>query len=147
MWDELNTGVEHKKNLRRKCNYHNVLSHHRKEYAQGWICTRATWAAAECGASKRAAKMRVYVHFSSKFLNINFQYLNPKNLDLLYYESYQNVITVFIFKNSRFDNNKCARPRSHFKHRSINTIEFPALGLKLQNFYTRADIGARKVHH
>ena len=30
----LNTRVEeHKKNLGRKCNYHNVLSHHRKEYA------------------------------------------------------------------------------------------------------------------
>ena len=30
----LNTRVEeHKKNLWRKCNYHNVLSDHRKEYA------------------------------------------------------------------------------------------------------------------
>ena len=30
----LNTRVhEHKKNLGRKCNYHNVLSDHRKEYA------------------------------------------------------------------------------------------------------------------
>ena len=30
----LNTRVEeHKKNLRRKCNYHKVLSDHRKEYA------------------------------------------------------------------------------------------------------------------
>ena len=29
----LNTRVEHKKNLGRKCNYHNVLSDHNKEYA------------------------------------------------------------------------------------------------------------------
>ena len=29
----LNTRVEHKNNLGRKCNYHNVLSDHRKEYA------------------------------------------------------------------------------------------------------------------
>ena len=29
----LNTRVEHRKNLGRKCNYHNVLSDHRKEYA------------------------------------------------------------------------------------------------------------------
>ena len=30
----LNTRVEdHKKNLEKKCNYHNVLSDHRKEYA------------------------------------------------------------------------------------------------------------------
>ena len=28
-----NTRVEHKKNLGRKCNYHNVFSDHRKEYA------------------------------------------------------------------------------------------------------------------
>ena len=41
-------------------------------YEQGWIYTRANSAAAQGGASKRAAKMRVYVHFSSKFLNINF---------------------------------------------------------------------------
>ena len=54
----------------------------------GRIRTRATWLAAQRGASMRAAKMRVYVHFSSKFLNINFQYLKTKNLDLLYYESY-----------------------------------------------------------
>ena len=37
------------------------------------IYTRATWAAAQGGG-----KMRVYVHFSSKFLNINFQYLKTK---------------------------------------------------------------------
>ena len=30
--------------------------------------------ASQNGASKRAAKMRIYVHFSSQFLNINFQY-------------------------------------------------------------------------
>ena len=35
------------------------------------------------GTSKRAAKMRVYVHFSSKFLNINFQYLKTKKFRFL----------------------------------------------------------------
>ena len=30
------------------------------------------------GQLPRAAKMRFYVHFSSKFLNINFQYLKTK---------------------------------------------------------------------
>ena len=59
---------------------------------QGRIYTRATWAAAQGGASKRAAKMRVYVHFSSKFLNINFQYSKTK----IYFYSLKTCISSFV---------------------------------------------------
>ena len=45
---------------------------------QGRIYTRATWAAVQGGGSKRAAKMRISVYFSRKFLNIYFQYLKTK---------------------------------------------------------------------
>ena len=58
---------------------------------QGRIYTRKTWAAAQGDASKRAAKIKVYVHFSSKFLNINFQYLKTK----IYFYSLKTCIISF----------------------------------------------------
>ena len=57
------------------CEINNLIMYN---IIQARIYTRATWEAAQGGASKRAAKMWVYVHLSSKFLNINFQYLKTK---------------------------------------------------------------------
>ena len=61
-------------------------------YMQRRIYTRATWAAAQGSASKGAAKMRFYVHFASKFLNINFQYLKTK----IYFYSLKTCISSFV---------------------------------------------------